>query len=164
MKLTPLLFLAVFLTGCTTHYLGIGVSEPETPLSHTFQSAVVQAEDMPAFLGPVLVSNFSVALAERGVQPVMADAEAVITLRYVHKDLSVPFDRDDFGSRIDQGVDSHFVAQVVAELRATGSDEILWTGSIQRIHNIRPGDHMHLGRAYVALLNAFRDLLSDLPV
>lgn len=163
MRPTTLFFLTVLLTGCTTNYLGIGVSEPEYSLDTIFQSAEVRAENMPAFLGPVMVSNFSVALAEHGIQPVTDNGESVITLRYVHDDLSVPFDRDDFGSRIDQGVDSHFVARIIVELRAVDSEDVLWSGSIQRIHNIRPGDHMHLGRASVAVLEAFRDLLSDFP-
>ncbi len=157
------LFLILALSGCTTHYLGISVTEGDGGDVTGLETFEVDAEDLPAFLGPVLVSNFSVALAERGLQPVMENGQAVITLRYEQEDLTAPMSHDAFDERIDEGSDTRFVARVVVEVRAQGSSEVLWSGSIQRLHNIRPGDYMHTGRASIALLEAFRDMLSDYP-
>ena len=157
--LLPLLMLS----GCATNYLGISVTQPESASQPVFESFEVYAEELPAFLGPILVSNFSVAMAERGLQPVVKDGDAVVTLRYVQETLRREVEQENYEERIDQGGEARFVARVVVEIRAAGADEIVWQGSIQRIHSIRPGDYMHTGRASVALLEAFRDLLSDYP-
>ena len=153
----------LLLSGCTNSYLGISVSPGDGGTVAPFESFEVQAEGLPAFLGPILVSNFSVAMAERGLQPVLSGGDAIARLRYVQEELNVEQDHDAFDERIDQGSDIRFVAKIVVEVTAAGSDEIFWSGSIQRLHNVRPGDYMHTGRASVALLEAFRNLLSDYP-
>jgi len=158
-----MLFPLLVLSGCATSYLGISVTPADSVSQPGFERFEVNAEELPAFLGPILVSNFSVAMAERGLQPVMKDGDAVVTLRYVQETLRPEVEQDTYEERIDQGGEARFVARVVVEMRAAGADEIVWQGSIQRIHSIRPGDYMHTGRASVALLEAFRDLLSDYP-
>ncbi len=153
----------LLLSGCATNYLGISVSPGEQARALKVTSFEVQTEKLPAFLGPILVSNFSVALAERGLQPVASDGDAVVTLRYVQEDLTIEQGHDAFDERIDQGSDTRFVAKVEVEINAASTGELIWAGSIQRLHSIRPGDYMHTGSASVALLEAFRDLLSDYP-
>lgn len=157
------LLLVLLLMGCTTNYLGISVSGGEGSNVAELETFEVHAVDLPAFLGPILVSNFNVAMAERGMQPVMENGDAIVKLSYEQQDLETSQDHDNFDERIDQGGEARFVARVVVEMRARGSEEVLWSGSIQRLHSIRPGDYMHTGRASIALLDAFRDLLSDHP-
>ena len=149
--------------GCTTANLGISATGTELDRTVEFNSFEVVADDLPAFLGPIIVSNFSVALAERGLQPVMKNGEAIVTLRYVQSDLTSPQEHDDFDERIDVGSDTRFVARIVVEVHPAGSEDIAWSGSIQRIHSIRPGDYMHTGRASIAFLGAFREMLKDYP-
>ncbi|MBT4159917.1 MAG: hypothetical protein HOC70_01430 [Gammaproteobacteria bacterium] len=157
------LLLVLVLSSCTTNYLGISVTEGDVSDPSGFQSFEVDAVDLPAFLGPILVSNFSVAMAERGLQPVVEGGEAVVTIRYEQEDLTTAVSHDAFDERIDEGSDTRFVARIVVEVRARNASEVLWSGSIQRLHNIRPGDYMHTGRASVAFLDAFRDMLSSYP-
>lgn len=153
----------LLLSGCATSYLGISVSPGQQASAVKVTTFEVQPDKLPAFLGPILVSNFSVALAERGLQPVASDGDAVVFLRYVQEDLTIEQDHDAFDERIDQGSDTRFVAKVEVEINAASTGERIWAGSIQRLHTIRPGDYMHTGNASVALLEAFRDLLSDYP-
>lgn len=156
--------LLLVVTGCATSYLGISVTHGQPENSLPFRTFHVVTEDMPAFLGPIVVSNFSVAMAERGVQPVPEDGEAEVTLRLVQETRESVSGADEFDRSIDQGGEATFMARVVVEVRAAGSNEILWDGSVQRRHTIRPGDYMHVGRASAALLEAFRDLLRDYPL
>ena len=144
--------------------LGISVTPGEGENVPAFESFEVRAEHLPAFLGPIVVSNFSVALAERGLQPVMEDGDAIVSLRYVQEDLSAGNKPDTFGEHLDPGGDTRFLAKVVVEVRANGEEQLYWRGSIQRLHTIRPGDYMHTGNASIALLEAFRELLLDYPV
>lgn len=161
---TTVLFILLLLNGCATDYLGISVTHGNSSVSLPFRTFHVVTEDMPAFLGPILVSNFSVAMAERGVHPVATGGEAVVTLRLVQENQGSTKPVDEFAGHIDQGSDASFLARVVVEVRAADSEEILWQGSVQRQHRIRPGDYMHVGRASEALLEAFRDLLRDYPL
>jgi len=160
--LTVLLVLAM--SGCATNYLGISVTHAQPENSLPFRTFHVVTEEMPAFLGPIVVSNFSVAMAERGVQPVPEDGQAEVTLRLVQETDEPVTGSDEFSGNIDQGGEATFMARIVVEVRAAGSQEVLWEGSVQRRHRIRPGDYMHVGRASAALLEAFRDLLRDYPL
>ena len=157
------LFVMLVLTGCAADYPGIGVTPGAGAAPPELRSFTVLAEDMPAFLGPIVVSNFSVAMAERGLQPVSDNGAAVVTLRFEQEGMAPGSSRDGFAERIDQGGDTRFLAIIRVEVRRTGEDAILWQGSIQRMHSIRPGDYMHTGPASVAFLDAFRALLKDYP-
>lgn len=149
--------------GCASDYLGVSVTPADPGSVPAFRSFEVEAQALPAFLGPIIVSNFSVAMAERGLQPVSQGGDAVVTLRYVQDELATSETDDEFGGQTDPGANARFMARVVVEIRGNESSEIVWSGSIQRLHTIRPGDYMHTGRASVALLEAFRRLLSDYP-
>ncbi len=159
-----LLVVLLVLNGCTTSYLGISVTHGEAKTSLPFRTFNVVTEEMPAFLGPIVVSNFSVAMAERGVQPVSENGEAEVTLRLEQESRQSESGEDDFSGNIDQGGEATFMARIVVEVRASNSSEVLWSGSVQRPHRIRPGDYMHVGLASAALLEAFRDLLRDYPL
>ena len=163
-KRTICVFLILLLGGCATDYLGISVTHGDPAAALPFRTFHVVTEDMPAFLGPIVVSNFSVAMAERGIQPVPEDGEAEVTLRLVQETRDSSDSGDEFAGHIDQGGEASFIARVVVEVRAADSSEVLWQGSVQRRHRIRPGDYMHVGRASAALLEAFRDLLRDYPL
>ena len=170
MLLTGLLILAA----CTTPaYQGITVTSPsagstspglaEQLATGTIRSFEVSAQQIPAFLGPIIVSNFSVALAERGLQPVSSDGDLVVSLRYEQSDIESEVLHDSFDEQLAEGGETRFNARIVAEFRQRDSSRLLWQGHIQRLHTVSPGEYMHTGRASVALLSAFRDLLQDIP-
>ena len=121
----------------------------------------MSAVDIPAFLGPLMVSNFSVALAARGLQPVMQDADLDVVLKYVQTNLIQNNAKDDFDESLSPGGDVRFIAKIVFEIKDAGSGKMVWSGSIQRTHNISPGEYMHTGRASISLLDSFMELLVD---
>ena len=162
-----LLLLLCCLSGCQSQeYLGITLTPPadaSRPELSDIRSFEVRSVELPVFLGPIMVSNFSVALAERGLQPVATGGDALVTLRYVQSNLTQDQRLDGFDERMGSGGETRFVARIAVEFRRPGESEVIWQGSIQRLHSIQPGDYMHTGQASVALLAAFRDLLQDYP-
>lgn len=162
----PLLALAVCvfgIYGCANRFNGIGTSMTSCCATEEYATFAVQPVDLPAFLGAIVVSNFSVALAERGVQPVMGEADLKVILRYEQENLDEPLPHDDFDERIDDGLRTRFLAKVVVEMIDAESGQIVWSGSVQRVHNVGPGDFMHTGPASISLLEAFRHLLRGYP-
>lgn len=151
------------LCACVSNSRGIDVTSGEGLTPSTLKSFHVIAEQIPAFLGPIIVSNFNVAMAEHGMQPVSEDGDATATLRLEQIPMNEDRARDDFDESIDDGGETRFMARIVVELRAANDDKILWQGSIQRIHTVRPGDFMHTGPASVSFLEAFRELLDGYP-
>ncbi len=149
---------------CSTNYLGISVTDGDPAKVPVFSTFHVKTQAMPAFLGPVVVSNFNVAMAERGMQPVSEGGDAEVILRFEQETIAQQREAPDFGERTDTGGQSRFIARVVVEVRAADADTIVWRGSVQRLHTITPGDYMHVGRASIALLDSFRSLLKDYPV
>lgn len=152
------------LVGCATDNLGVIAETGLVGSVPDFRSFEVQADQLPAFLGPIIVSNFSVAMAERGLQPLVSGGDAKVTLSYVQEDKRAIPANDAFEGRIDQGGEARFVARILVEVRAVDGGPVLWSGSIARLHSIRPGDYMHTGTASVAFLEAFRELLVSYPV
>ena len=124
-----IMLFAVVISGCASTNLGISTSSGlSSGLSNgsssglccaddSFQTFHVRAETVPAFLGPIIVSNFSVALAERGFHPMSGDADVEVTVRFEQENLSQPQDRDDFDERFDDGGEMKFVAKIVIEMR-----------------------------------------------
>lgn len=151
------------LSACASTSRGIDVADGERFTPMTLKSFHVVADQLPAFLGPVIVSNFSVAMAEHGMQPVSEDGDAVATLRLEQIQWNENRTRDDFDESVEESGETRFMARIIVELRAANDDKILWQGSIQRLHTVRPGDYMHTGRASVSFLEAFRELLQGYP-
>ena len=162
-----LILLTIFASACTTARQ-IDVLPSVTPLPPTFSTFEMDPESLPAFLGPVLISNFAVALAEHGYEPVVNNGDVVITLRLHQEQLGQEPTKqrgsvDDFAEQIDTSGETRFIARIVVEVRSKGEPGLLWTGSIQRLHTIRAGDYMHMGPASNAFLQAFRELLVNYP-
>lgn len=126
------------------------------PVPRTF---TVAADEIPAFLGPLMISNFSVAFANIGMQPVERDPDLVVTLRYEQTNLAPEQERDDFDERVMTGDAERFYARIVIEVRDATSDSLLWSAHVQRLHDVGPGDYMHTGVASIAIYEAFTQVL-----
>lgn len=154
----------LILAGCATVNRGITVGAGGESSLAGVRTFEVEAVNMPAFLGPIIVSNFSVAMAELGFQPVGENGDAIVILKYVQDDIGQERHRDDFDERIDQGGDLRFVARIVVDLTVKTTGTTFRMGSLQRLHTVRPGDYMHTGNASVAFLESFRGMLSDIQM
>ena len=163
MKKAVFLTILLVLNGCATNSSGIGSSMTHCCADPEDKSFTVVPVNIPAFLGPLMVSNLSVAFAGKGLQPVLENADLMITLRFEQINLGQPQQKDDFDEHLSPGGEVRFIAKMVVEVRKTDSDKIVWSGHIQRTHTISPGEYMHTGNASVALLEAFNNLLIDYP-
>ncbi len=159
----PMLLVSVFLSGCAVSGSGITSSTQTCCADASYESFTVEAVDIPAFLGPLMVSNFSVAFASHGLQPVQDNGDLKVMLRYEQIDLSQSIEHDDFDERMEGGGEVRFIAKMVVDMQDPASGQTVWSGSIQRIHDVSPGEYMHTGRASLALLDAFTALLADYP-
>jgi hypothetical protein len=162
-KRAVLLAFLLVLNGCATGLSGIGSNVTECCADADDVTFTIAPVNIPAFLGPLMVSNLSVAFAGKGLQPVMEDADLAITLRFEQIDLTQQIVKDGFDESISPGGEVRFIAKMIVEVRKTGSDGIMWSGSIQRTHTVSPGEYMHTGKASIALLDAFNELLVNYP-
>lgn len=161
MKKLGILFAISLLSACASNPSGIGTNVTLCCADKAYQSFSVSAVDIPAFLGPLMVSNFSVALAARGLQPVEDGADLDVVLKYVQTNLMQSNAKDDFDESLSPGGDVRFIAKIVVEIKETSSGKMVWSGSIQRTHTVSPGEFMHTGRASISLLDSFMELLVD---
>lgn len=155
--------LSFILASCASNSSGIGTYIETCCPGSGYETFSVTTKDIPAFLGPLMQSNFSVAFANHGLQPTTENADLAVELRYEQENLSANRTNDDFEEQIASGDSLRFVAKIVIDIRETGTDKIIWSGHLQRIHDVGPGEYMHTGSASIALLDAFTKVLKDFP-
>ena len=56
-----------------------------------------------------------------------------------------------------------FIAEVDMEMRNTVTRELIWSGSMRRIHNVYEGSYMHDAPARAAMRQALMDIFADYP-
>lgn len=163
MKLFTLLVMSLLMLtgGCANHPRGIDVIDGTGRIPVELQSIQIMPTQMPGFLAPMVVSSFSAALAERGLEVVSEGADGVATLRLEQEELTEARVRDDFEESVEGGNRVRFMARIVVEIRRSSESPIIWQGSVQRLHTVGPGDYMHGAPGTAALLNAFRLMLGD---
>lgn len=128
---------------------------------HTFR---VEFKDMPEFLKPMLRDEVSIVLDTKGVEYTEEEADATMLMAFVHNPLtSESADEDSMSESLSQGGDSRFVAEVQMELRSNISQELIWSGSMTRVHNVSVGSYMHDSPARAAMRQAFIDMFADYP-
>ncbi|MFT7044699.1 MAG: hypothetical protein ACJAW7_003478 [Candidatus Azotimanducaceae bacterium] len=173
---------SLFLSACSSNPSGVGTRVKLCCPTATYQSFIVTTQDMPAFLGPIMTSNFSVALASHGLTPIAPSvdllspdkptsdtsistdsvpADLTVELSYEQENLSPDSERDNFAEHLAAGDAQRFVAKIMIEIRDNSKSELVWAGQIQRIHDVGPGEYMHTGKASTPLLDAFTQVLED---
>ena len=153
----------LLVAGCATDHTRVDTATTTCCATTQYKTFFVKAEHIPAFLGPLMVSNFSVAFANIGMQPVEQDADLNVVLRYEQLNLEPSGRRDNFEGRIASGDTTRFIARIIVEMHDAKSGKIVWSGHIQRLHDVGPGDYMHTGKASVAIFDAFAKLLKNYP-
>jgi len=159
MRLAGALFVALLIGGCATDRSRIDTAVIECCAAEKYRTFSVSAKDIPPFLGPLMVSNFSVAFANIGMQPVQEDGDLVAVLRYEQIDLTPERLRDDFDEHIAAGDTQRFIARVAVEIRDPDTEEVVFSGHVQRLHDVGAGDWMHTGRASQAIFESFQQVL-----
>lgn len=159
MRVFTLLVTFLLLVSCASDRIDTAVNQ--CCVDDKYETFTVRSENIPAFLGPLMVSNFSVAMANQGLQPVTDNGDLVATLRYEQDTLSEQQPKDDFDEPMAMGTGQRFIARIAIEVRDARTDEIVYSGQVQRLHDVAAGEWMHTGRASQAILTAFDEVLAN---
>jgi len=133
------------------------------PLAETISTYRVEFKDMPEFLKPMLRDEASIVLDGHGYEYTEGEADSVLTLTFVNKTLEIGPEEQEAWERIAPGGGVRFIAQVVLSLKDAVSGELIWSGSMQRIHNVYEGSYMHDAPARASMREAFTEMFANLP-
>jgi hypothetical protein len=124
----------------------------------------VEFEEVPEFLKPMLRDEASIVLGAKGLEYVEGDAHAILAMKFVNRTLeSGEAAGDEAWETIAPGGGVRFIAEVEVELKEVVSRELLWAGSMSRIHNVYEGSFMHDAPARTAMRNALQIIFADYP-
>lgn len=155
--------LVLFATGCAgLPSIAGDVTYCCHPMADDVRTYRVEFEDTPEFLKPMLRDEASIVLSIHGFDYTEGDADSILLMTFVNKTLERG-DSQEAWERIAPGGGVRFIAQVVIELKDSVSGEMIWSGSMQRIHNVYEGSYMHDAPARTAMRNTFLELFTDLP-
>lgn len=163
MKKFFLFLVLLVLSGCQSNISGIGFSLGQCCAEDTYQSFSTQTLNMPGFLQPLMVSNFQAVFSASGMNPIAEGGDLKVVLRYEQENISSQERHDDFEGHLAPGGKVRYLAKVWVEMSDAKTDVLVWSGSIQRIHDVDAGEFMHAGKASVALQQAFQNLLASYP-
>lgn len=155
------LFATLFLAGCMSDRIDTAVTH--CCAKGDYKTFTVQVEDIPAFIGPLMVSNFRVAFANAGVEPVMDHGDLNVVLRFEQIDINSKKPVSDLDESSGVGAATRFIARIDVAMYDTKTSKLVWSGHIQRVHDVAPGDYMHAGPASIAIFKAFTRLLKHYP-
>lgn len=124
----------------------------------------LDTRDMPLFLRDYVASEFETAFQEKGLTRNDQLHDLRVVLRYNHVNLYPEQQEiDPFMRRGSSDVEINYIATLEVEMFETSTTELVWAGSISRIHSVVPGEYMHEDRARAEFLMAFRKLLIGYP-
>jgi hypothetical protein len=164
-----LLATVLVLSGCISSPGTISAVQEEccgdVPIN-TYQNFLIDAQHIPAFLGPIIVSNFSVAMAQKGYQPESAaPSDLTIVLRFSKEHDAIMIEeqsKDTFSESIGPGANVSFMATISIEI-FDNSTNLIWKGRVERFHDVGHGEYMHTGNASIAFYDAFLRALESFP-
>ena len=134
------------------------------PAAEQVQTYRIEFEDMPEFLKPMLRDEVSHVLHAKDLEYTEGQAHAVLKMAYVDKTYEGPDTRrDEAWETTAPAGGMRFIAEVQMELRNTVTNELIWAGSMSRVHNVYEGSYMHEEPARAAMRRAFTELFAGLP-
>ncbi len=71
---------------------------------------------------------------------------------------------DPFERQLVDDVTLRYIATIVVDIRESSTGEMVWSGQIDRIHTVVPGEYMHEDVARPEFARAFREMLTSYPV
>lgn len=120
--------------------------------------------DVPLFLRDYVSAEFESAFQQKGLTRNDRINDVRVTLRYTQIDLVPGQQEIDPFVRIESlNVELNYIAQIEIEIIETRSNDVVWAGSVSRIHQVTPGEYMHEDRARPYFYQAFQSLLASYP-
>jgi len=156
-------FVILMATGCSgLPTIAADVTYCCHPAADDVRTYRVEFEDTPEFLKPMLRDEASIVLSSHGLDYTEGDAESILLMSFVNKTLERGDDQEAW-ERIAPGGGVRFIAQVVIEMKDSVTGELIWSGTMQRIHNVYEGSYMHDAPARTAMRNAFVEMFTGFP-
>ena len=157
---------AIILVGCAQTGTQIGsnlsICCPGNYSSYTEYGLEVQ--NMPIFLRDYVTAEFESAFNQKGLSRNDRINDVRVVLRYVQIDLVPGQAEIDPFVRIERlNVELNYIARIEIEILETQSNDVVWAGSVSRIHQVTPGEYMHENRARPYFQQAFQSLLESYP-
>ena len=120
---------------------------------------------MPEFLKPMLRDEASVVLDRKGLEYTEEDgADAILKMTFVNRTLEAgEAAQDEAWETIAPGGGVRFIAEVRLVMTAAASGETVWSGSMDRIHNVYEGSYMHDTPGRAAMRDAFLAMFAGFP-
>lgn len=156
----------ILLSGCVQNGFQIGAS-PSLCCPGDYANYAtygLETENMPLFLRDYVVTEFDAAFQAKGLRRNDRSNDLRVLLRYNHINLDPEQQNIDPFIRMEAlTVELRYVATIEIEMIETRSSELVWAGTISRIHQVTPGEYMHEERARPAFLQAFNTVLESYP-
>jgi len=161
----PMLICGIFTAACgSLPSIATDVTyccEPSTQGIHTYR---VEFEDMPEFLKPMLRDEASIVLSGRGLEYTEGDAHAILLMAFVNKPLTAEeAEQYEAWGTIAPGGEARFIAEVDVRMKNSVTGELIWAGTMGRVHNVSEGSYMHDAPARSAMRNAFLEIFAEYP-
>lgn len=156
----------IVLAGCAQNGAQIGASPALCcPGDYAnYATYGLETENMPLFLRDYVLAQFDAAFQAKGLLRNDRSNDLRVLLRYNHINLSPEQQNIDPFVRIEAlTVELSYIAAIEIEMVETRSNELVWAGTISRIHRVTPGEYMHEERARPAFLQAFSTVLESYP-
>ncbi len=124
----------------------------------------LSTENMPLFLRDYVTAEFDTAFQEKGLQRNDQMNDLQVVLRYDHINLNSQQEDVDPFVRVESiSVQLDYIARIEIEMIESATNNLVWGGTISRIHQVSPGEYMHEERARPAFTQAFRSVLTSYP-
>lgn len=124
----------------------------------------LEVVNVPLFLRDYVMAEFESAFQQKGLTRNDRSNDVQIVLKYTQIDLVPGQQEIDPFVRIESlNVELNYIAQIEIEIIETRSNDVVWAGSVSRIHQVTPGEYMHEDRARPYFYQAFQSLLASYP-
>ena len=154
------LFVVLMLTGCASTNDEVNWRVESCCPSVTASTFTLETGQVPPFLETILRANVYAAMAGEGFQPVGESADLRVVLRYEQDNLATLARQRGQDERVSEAGDVRYVAPIVVEMY--DNDGLMFEGSIDKFHDVSPGEYMHTGNASVEIYEALVALLDIL--
>jgi hypothetical protein len=154
----------LWLAGCASQPpVSTSVTYCCRPLTDQVYTFRIEFDDTPEFLKPMLRDEAATVLNAKGLRYTEGDADAVLKMSFVNKTLERDQERIESWEKTAPAGGVRFIAQVVLEMTHSVTGELIWSGAMQRTHNVYEGSYMHDAPARAAMRTAFLEVFADYP-
>ncbi|MBT3529469.1 MAG: hypothetical protein HOF74_11340 [Gammaproteobacteria bacterium] len=166
MRVTLFAICLIFLSSCTQTGTQIGTSLTLCcPGDYeNYQAFGLEVVDMPIFLRDYVTEEFDAVFQGKGLSrdDRFNDIRVVMSYRHINLDPDTE-DIDPFIRVESISSELRYIARIDVNIYETRSNDLVWAGTISRIHQVSPGEYMHEDRAKPSFYQAFSTLMADYP-